>query len=92
MLRLLVSGNMKSGIKMYRIEVINTMTGAIFREYGFSKHMMKRIYYFLNEKDNNFYLIYEIKDLTKIVFTFNTFKKCLTHCIQYKGGNTWYDS
>ena len=70
---------------MYRIKVIDTATGEIFYEYGFSKHIMKRIHYFWNERDYDFCLIYEILDLSKIVFTFGTFKKCLTHCVQYEG-------
>ena len=69
---------------MYRIKVINTETEQMFIEYGFSKYMMKRIHFFLNETDNDFYHIYEIIDLSKLVFNFSTFMKCLTHCTETK--------
>lgn len=69
---------------MYRIKVINTQTGIIFYEYGFAKHMMKSIHHMFNETDNDFYSIYEIMEITKLVFNFSTFKKCLTHYIEFK--------
>lgn len=64
---------------MYKIKIRNDETGAIFWEYGFSKFIMKRIHFFFNEVDNDNYLIYNILDITKIAFTFNTFFKCITN-------------
>jgi hypothetical protein len=64
---------------MYKIKVRNDETGVIFWEYGFSKYIMKRIHFFFNEVDNDNYLIYNILDITKIVFTFDTFFKCITN-------------
>lgn len=64
---------------MYKIKVRNDETGIIFWEYGFSRYIMKRIHFFFNETDNDNYLIYNILDITKIVFTFDTFKKCITN-------------
>lgn len=64
---------------MYKIKVINTETGVIFFEYGFSRYMMKRIHFFFYEKDLACYSIYEILDISKLAFSFKTFKKCLTN-------------
>lgn len=64
---------------MYRIKVKNNKTNEIFWEYGFSKHLMKRLYFFYNKTDDNAYLIYEVLDICKIIFSWETFKKCLTN-------------
>lgn len=65
---------------MYRIKVKNNQTGVIFYEYGFAHYIMKRIHFLFNEtNDFNFYSIYDIIDITKIIFTPKTFIKCLTN-------------
>ena len=64
---------------MYKIKVINTETGIIFFEYGFSRYMMKRIHFFAHEMDSENYHIYTILDISKLAFSFKTFKKCLTN-------------
>lgn len=69
---------------MYRIKVANTQTGVTFYEYGFAKHIMESIHYMFNERDSNFYPIYEIIDISKLVFNFSTFKKCLTGHVEVK--------
>ena len=70
---------------MYRIKAINTQTGIIFYEYGFAGRMMKVLHHMFNEKDGNFYCIYEIMDISKLVLTFSTFWKCLTGHTEVKG-------
>jgi hypothetical protein len=45
---------------MYRIKVKNTETNIVYYEYGFSKWIMKRLHFYFNETDNNYYSIYEI--------------------------------
>lgn len=63
---------------MYRIHVINNSTDAQWMEYGFSRYMMKRINYLFNaQKSDSFELQYDIMEITKLVLTFSTFKKCL---------------
>ena len=69
---------------MYRITVFNTQSGITFKEYGFTKRIMESLYDMFHEKDSDFYSIYEIIDMTKLVFNFDTFKKCLTHYIEFK--------
>ena len=64
---------------MYRIKVRNDKTGVIFYEYGFSGYMMKRLHFMFNETDSQHYSIYDILDISKIVFTPKTFIKCLTN-------------
>ena len=64
---------------MYRIKVKNEYTGVIFYEYGFANYMMKRLHFMFNEIDSQYYSIYDILDITKIVFTPKTFIKCLTN-------------
>lgn len=64
---------------MYRIKVKNDETGVIFYEYGFSAWMMDRLHFYFNETDNQYYSIYDILDISKIVFTPKTFIKCLTN-------------
>lgn len=64
---------------MYRIKVRNDETGIIFYEYGFTNYMMKRLHFMFNETDSQHYSIYNILDITKIVFTPKTFIKCLTN-------------
>ena len=64
---------------MYKIKIINTITGEIFWEYGFTNHIMKRLYFLFNEKDYNFYRIYEIVDIIKLEKNIKTFIKCLTN-------------
>ena len=64
---------------MYRIKVINTNTRYVFYEYGFSKWMMKRIHFLFNDTDLNGYTIFEILDISILVFTWDTLKKCLTN-------------
>lgn len=68
---------------MYRIKVRNDETGAIWYEYGFSHWCMKRIHFLSNETRDGF-KIYDILDITAIVFTFSTFKKCLFNVTQTK--------
>ena len=64
---------------MYKIKVINTETGVFFCEYGFSRYMMKRTHFFFHEVDSDNYRIYTILDISKLAFSFKTFKKCLTN-------------
>lgn len=64
---------------MYKIKVINTVTGVIWWEYGFSRYMMKRIHFFFHEGDLACYSIYEILDISKLAFSFKALKKCLTN-------------
>ena len=64
---------------MYRIHVVNTETGVYFYKYGFACHMMKTIHYLFNETDVEHYSIYEILDISKLCFSWKTFKKCLTN-------------
>lgn len=64
---------------MYRIKVRNDETEVIFYEYGFANYMMKRLHFMFNETDNQYYSIYNILEITKIVFTPKTFIKCLTN-------------
>jgi len=64
---------------MYRITVKNEETGVIYREYGFSRWIMKKLHFYFNETDSDFYSVYEVLDITKIVFNLKTFKKCLTN-------------
>ena len=67
---------------MYKIKVINIETGKIWWEYGFSNFMMKRLHFLYNEKDGNFYQLYNVLEITKITFTWKTFKKCLTNACE----------
>ena len=69
---------------MYKVTFVNTQTHVTLVQYGFSKYTMEKIYHFLNEVDTNFYPIWEIQYVTKIVFNFNTFMKCLTHYEEIK--------
>ena len=66
---------------MYKIKVKNLETGVEWWEYGFKGFMMERIFFLFNEtnEDNCYYNIYEITEIRKIVFTWKTFKKCLTN-------------
>lgn len=64
---------------MYKIKVINTETGIIFFEYGFSRYIVKRIHFFFHEVDSDNYHIYTILNISKLAFSFKTFKKCLTN-------------
>ena len=64
---------------MYKIKVRNDQTGVIYWEYGFSKWLMKRLHFYFNETDSDFYKIYDVLDITKIIFNLKTFKKCLTN-------------
>ena len=66
---------------MYKIKVKNLETGKIWWEYGFNNFMMKRIDFLFNDiNDNSYYnVIYEILEIRKIIFTWKTFKKCLTN-------------
>jgi hypothetical protein len=64
---------------MYRIKARNDQTEVIFYEYGFTNYMMKRLHFMFNETDNQHYSIYNILEITKIVFTPKTFIKCLTN-------------
>jgi hypothetical protein len=56
---------------MYEIIVRNVTTNVEWVEYGFSKHMMKRINYLNNHED------FEIIWVFKLCKTWDTFKKCL---------------
>lgn len=64
---------------MYKIKVRNDETGAIWWEYGFSNYLMKRLHFYYNETDNDFYKIYNVLEIVPIIFTLDTFKKCLTN-------------
>ena len=67
---------------MYKIKVINKETGIIFSEYGFSRYMMKRIYFFAQQVGADNYSIYEILYISKLAFSFKAFKKCLTNATE----------
>jgi len=69
---------------MYKIKVRNDETGVVWWEYGFSRYLMKRLHFYYNETDNNFYQIYEVLQITPIVFTLRTFKKCLLNYTEIK--------
>lgn len=62
---------------MYKIKVRNDETGVIWWEYGFSNYLMKRLNFYYNETDSNFYQIYDVLQIVPIIFTLKTFKKCL---------------
>lgn len=65
---------------MYKIKVRNEETGIVWWEYGFSKYIMKRIHYLFNETySEDYYELYNILEIHKIIFTLKTFKKCLTN-------------
>lgn len=64
---------------MYKIKVRNNETGQIWWEYGFSRWMMKRIHFLFNDTDSDFYHTYDVLEIVAIVFSFKTFKKCLTN-------------
>lgn len=64
---------------MYKIKVINLETGKVWWEYGFSKFLMKRIHFFYHETSADNYTTYEVLAVEKIIFTWETFKKCLTN-------------
>lgn len=68
---------------MYKIKVKNLETGKMWWEYGFKGFMMKRIHFLFNDTDDNFYNTYEILEIRKIIFTWKTFKKCLTNKAEY---------
>ena len=68
--------------RMYKIKIINTITCEIFWEYGFTNHIMKRLYFFFNETDYNFYHMYEIIEIIKLEKNIKTFIKCLTKTIK----------
>jgi hypothetical protein len=63
---------------MYRIKVINCQTDIIFYEYGFSSYIMKRLHFLFNYTDSNGYSYYEVLDISRLCFSLETFKKCLT--------------
>ena len=71
---------------MYKIKVRNNETGRVWYEYGFTKFMMKRIDYLFNDiyMENGYpYKLYEVLEVYKIIFTWKTFKKCLTNAAEY---------
>lgn len=61
---------------MYKITVKNLETGIMWKEYGFSKFMMKRIHFLFNDCDETGYENYEVLEIMKICLTWDTFKKC----------------
>lgn len=67
---------------MYKIKVKNLETEKEWWEYGFNNFMMKRINFLFNDTNNNYYNVYEILEIRKIIFTWKTFKKCLTNKIE----------
>ena len=67
---------------MYKIKVVNLETGIAWWEYGFSRSMMKRIYFLKNETGIDNYELYSIIWILKICFSIKTFKKCLTHATE----------
>lgn len=67
---------------MYRIKVRNDETGIIFYEYGFTKWMMKRLYFLFNETSYDNYHIYDILNISKLSCTLKTFIKCLTNATE----------
>ena len=68
---------------MYKIKVKNIETGKEWWEYGFNNFMIKRIHFLFNDTNSNYYNIYEILEIRKIIFTWKTFKKCLTNKAEY---------
>jgi hypothetical protein len=62
---------------MYKIKVKNNETGIIWWEYGFSSYLMKRLDFYYNETDSAFYQIYDVLQIIPIIFTLDTFRKCL---------------
>lgn len=64
---------------MYKIKVRNEETGKVWWEYGFSKWMMKRLHFLFNDTNLDFYRIYTVLEIIEIVWTPETFKKCLTN-------------
>lgn len=63
---------------MYKILVKNLETGVEWWEYGFSKYLMKRIYFLKNkQKYNSYEKLFEIEEILRLGFTFSTFRKCL---------------
>ena len=65
---------------MYKIKVKNLETGKMWWEYGFKGYLFKRIHFFYHETDVKGFEIYQVLAVEKIVFTWLTFKKCLTNC------------
>lgn len=63
-------------MKMYKIHVFNHYTGKEWQEYGFSRHIMKRIYFLMNDAGIEFGYPNEIVWFNKLVCNFKTFKKC----------------
>jgi hypothetical protein len=64
---------------MYRIKVVNCQTGIVFYEYGFSSFMMKRLNFLFHDTDSYNYVNYEVLDISRLCFSLETFKKCLTN-------------
>ena len=70
---------------MYRILAINTQTGIAWYQYGFSREMMNTLWFLFNEKDNEYFSVVEILEISKLCLTFSTFWKCLTGRTETKG-------
>lgn len=69
---------------MYKIHVWDDETCSFFWEYGFGRYLMKRVCYYHNETcSDGYYSRYDVVHVYKIVFTWKTFKKCLTHHKEY---------
>lgn len=74
---------------MYKIYVWDDETCSFFWDYGFGCRLMKKVCYYINElHSDNWYCRYNIVHIYKIVFTWETFKKCLTNYKEYDKMNT----
>lgn len=61
---------------MYKIYYRNNLTNVKYWEYGFARHITKRLTDLIGNSD------YEVIWCMKIVFTKNTFVKCLKKIVQ----------
>ena len=64
---------------MYKIIYTDNETNTAYQEYGFSKYMMKRICFIMNNWADA-----EIDFIFPLVFTAKTFWKCLTRYSEQK--------
>lgn len=66
---------------MYKIKVWDDTKETLFWEYGFSRYILKKISFYMNDTDENGFSNYDIVQVIPIVFSLKTFKKCLQHKI-----------
>jgi hypothetical protein len=65
---------------MYRIKVVNCQTNIVFYEYGFASYIAKRLHFLFNYiNTNNGHPYYEVLDISRLSFSLEIFKKCLTN-------------